>query len=83
MAIEVRETDKEFKDSPDAGRKECICSRCGQRIMAREMPLRVFTGKKRNTEYRYCEKCQSKDMGINYTPRTEEEDEDFWDDDPL
>jgi hypothetical protein len=77
MSIEVKTTDKEFKDSPDTGRPNCICSRCGVKIAQREMALRIFTGKKRNTEYRYCEKCQEKDMGIKYAPRDFEND--FWD----
>jgi hypothetical protein len=65
MNSSVLSTDTEFKTSPDAGHPECICSRCGLKISSREMPLRIFTGKKRNTEYRYCRECSSKDFGID------------------
>lgn len=77
---QVLPTDKEFKDSPDTGRADCICSRCGAKIGAREMPMRVFTGKERNTEYRYCMKCQEKDFGLHYAPDYDEFDEDDFND---
>lgn len=57
----VRETDKLFQDSPDAGWPECICSRCGGRIGEDEMPLRVFVDEGKGGEYRYCEGCTAKD----------------------
>lgn len=81
MPIEVLKTDKEFKDSPDTGRKECICSRCGKRIMSREFALRI-TDTEKNTEFRYCPACQRKDMGIQHFDDPDDDD-DFWDDDPL
>jgi ribosome modulation factor len=37
---------KWFKDSPDTGDPDCICSYCGKVIAEEEMPLRCF----RNTE---------------------------------
>lgn len=75
--INVLPGDKEFKDSPDTGWPECICSRCSAKIKEREMPLRMLT--ERNTEYRYCMKCQKK-MGIDYGT-SYNADEDTWDDD--
>lgn len=73
LGIEILDTDTEFKDSPDTGRPDCLCSRCGNKIMEREMPLRCFTGKERNTEYRFCEKCQADHFGIKYGPRDDDE----------
>lgn len=64
MPLEIRLKDKEFTDSPDAGHPDCICSRCGSVIAKKEMPLRAFN-QKNNTEYRYCESCQTK-MGIRF-----------------
>lgn len=78
MPIEVLKTDKEFKDSPDTGRPECICSRCGNKIKEHEFALRIFTGKKRNTEYRYCGGCQQKDMGITSSSFTDDDEDEFY-----
>lgn len=84
MPIQVEVGDKEFKDSPDTGHPDCICSRCGNKIPSRQFALRIFTGKKKNTEFRYCEPCQTKDMGIIHGSRfdeDDEEDENFYSDD--
>lgn len=75
MAIEIWSTDTEFKDSPDTGWPECTCSRCGEMIEDGEMPLRCYN-EDRNTEYRYCEDCQSEYMGITYQKSD-------WNDDPF
>lgn len=78
---QVLTTDTEFKDSPDTGRPECICSRCGKKITAREFAMRVFTGKKRNTEFRYCPSCQAKDWGItSLSQNDDDEDDDYFPD---
>jgi hypothetical protein len=63
--LEARPTDTCFKYSPDAGTPECICSRCGNRIQAGEMPIRLTTTNKKgkvdknSMEYRYCEECMT------------------------
>jgi hypothetical protein len=81
---QVLQTDTEFNTSPDAGHPDCICSRCGLKIGHRELPLRIFTGKKRNTEFRYCRECASKDFkidtGLSEDSFPDDDDDDFFDD---
>lgn len=60
--MEIKETDKLFTDSPDAGDYSCICSRCGKKIEERESPItRVFVEDDETDmiygEYRFCNKC--------------------------
>jgi hypothetical protein len=80
MEIQILDTDQEFTDSPDTGWPECTCSRCGNMIKESEMPLRCFDPD-RNTEYRFCEPCQSKHFGINYTKSYWADDD--WNDYPI
>lgn len=62
-ALTVLDTDKLFDTSPDTGHPECVCSRCGGRIMEMEAPIRMATtndeGKvdKDSKEIRLCEFC--------------------------
>jgi hypothetical protein len=64
-ALQLLETDTLFKDSPDAGSKACICSRCGAMIQQHEMAIRCWTTNKKgkvdknSQEYRYCELCMT------------------------
>lgn len=76
MAIVLFTTDTEFFDSPDTGWPECKCSDCGKMIKEGEMPLRIFDSN-RNSEYRFCEKCQKRRFGIEYF-----HDDDYDDDYP-
>jgi hypothetical protein len=57
--FKIKVTDKVFRDSPDAGTKECTCSRCSNVIQENESPLRMFSILD-NTEYRFCDQCQRK-----------------------
>lgn len=52
----VLDTDTQFTDSPEAGRPNCLCSRCDERIYVGSAVIRKWpTGK--NTEYRYHPAC--------------------------
>lgn len=69
MNIQILPTDKLFTDSPDAGTKECICSRCLKLITEEEAPaIRVWpedesTGVLTNTEYIFHINCLSENNG--------------------
>src|SRR5688500_15259299 len=58
-------TDKYFDDSPDAGHKDCICSRCASQIIHGEHPIRMFTTNslgevdEKSKELRLCQLCVS------------------------
>lgn len=65
-ALQVRETDKAFTDSPDAGHPACLCSRCGGKIGPNEMPIRMWPqpgdrsyNPNEDIEYRYCQQCMT------------------------
>lgn len=64
-------TDKSFKDSPQAGDSNCICSRCGKQITEDQVPIRVYTTNEKNEvdenseEYRFCDACQQKEGFIS------------------
>lgn len=64
--IQIQDTDKLFKDSPDAGSDDCLCSRCSNKINEGEVPVRIWTTNEHDEvdensmEYRYCENCQTK-----------------------
>ncbi len=55
-ALNILPTDKLFDDSPDAGMPECVCSRCGSKILEGEIAIRAYH-KKENKEWRFCEFC--------------------------
>lgn len=65
-------SDKLFKDSPNAGDVNCICSRCGEKIKEREVPVRCWETDEKgdvtkdSREYRYCTACQQK-AGIKHS----------------
>ena len=40
--LKILSTDIFFDDSPNAGEKNCICSRCKNKIKENEIPFRVF-----------------------------------------
>ncbi len=64
-AMDPRPGDKLFKESPMCGHPSCVCSRCGEKIMAGETAIRLFTTNTKgevdenSQEYRYCEFCMS------------------------
>lgn len=41
MELKILDTDRFFKDSPNAGEPDCICSRCFNHIDEDQIPLRV------------------------------------------
>ncbi len=54
--IAIKQTDRLFTDSPDAGDQDCLCSRCGKIITEDEAPaIRMFVEGK--YEYRYHARC--------------------------
>lgn len=60
IKVEVLETDRLFGDSPDTGRKTCLCSRCGELIEEEDVPIRIWptvNGKVSHYEYRYHSEC--------------------------
>ena len=70
--MEVLINDMVFTDSPDAGSKECICSRCRGHITADEVPIRIWTEGEEDPdacEYRYCEHCQDTEWMITGKPQ--------------
>lgn len=80
----VKETDTLFDDSPDTGLPECKCSRCGNKIKTREIPLRCWPtdehGNVLNYEYRYCENCM-KESGISmWADKGDDYDDGLFDD---
>ena len=50
---------KWFKDSPDAGSPECICSLCKTVISAKALPVRLWDVKEKE-EIRFHEGCFQK-----------------------
>lgn len=46
-----------FKDSPDTGLIECICSKCGKQISEEECPIRLFMNQGKDGEMRFHIKC--------------------------
>jgi hypothetical protein len=42
LAAAIREGDRVFTDSPDAGSPACLCSRCGGLIREDDMPVRAW-----------------------------------------
>lgn len=44
MGIEVvlLDGDRRFRTSPDAGERDCVCSRCGQVIAGEEVAIRAW-----------------------------------------
>lgn len=88
--IEVKQTDKFFYDSADAGDPVCICSRCEKKIPEKDAPIiRCWpTGPgdygydakaAGGTEFRYCRQC-SESMGVFFGKDYEDEYND--DDEP-
>ena len=53
MIIDIKPTDKLFRDSPDVG-PQCICSRCGKPIES-GVPIRAWP--RDNLEYRFHPEC--------------------------
>lgn len=49
--------DRVFKDSPDAGTPECLCSRCGKQIPEDDAPITRLFDDETNSELRYCQEC--------------------------
>ncbi len=60
--ISIKESDRLFTDSPDAGDPECHCSRCQKLIGEEEVPIRMLVDGK--YEYRYHARC----LGIHEVP---------------
>lgn len=54
--IEIRQSDRIFTDSPDAG-PECLCSRCGKPITEDDGPPIRAWPENSNCEYRYHPVC--------------------------
>ena len=54
MHLTILETDTAFKNSPDVGDPECLCSRCGEAITEDEVAIRAWEGV---LEYRYHIEC--------------------------
>ena len=75
-ALNIRTTDKAFDQSPDAGDPDCICSRCGNKILEGEFPIRFFTTNdagevdENSKEYRLCEYCTT---GEKFVKRDDDE----------
>lgn len=85
MPIEILESDRGFKDSPDAGHPDCICSRCGGPTYEDEFLIRAWTTNEKgevdenSEEIRYCTKCQEA-MGVHQIPAMPwDEYSDLWD----
>lgn len=87
IMLHVKETDKFFYDSPDAGDKKCICSRCSRHIPEEEAPvIRVFPTEEGDhgwdanaeggTEFRYCIHC-CKAMGMEFFNSRDEYENDL------
>lgn len=87
--LEIKITDKFFYDSPDAGDKNCLCSRCGKHIPGNDSPIiRVWPTESGDygfdpkseggTEFRYCNDC-CRGMGMTFVDH--KDDENWGDDD--
>lgn len=70
--FKILPSDRKFFDSPDVGHRDCICSRCGERI-TKGIPIRAW-GEDKNYEYRFHPSC----FGIQET----EKEFDDWDETP-
>lgn len=55
-SISILPTDREFADSPDAGDKHCLCSRCGEVIGEGQTPIRAWPHPA-PMEYRFHPEC--------------------------
>jgi hypothetical protein len=53
----VKDGDRLFQDSPDAGDPTCFCSRCGQLIREETIAIRGWVDEGRGGEYRYHPAC--------------------------
>jgi hypothetical protein len=67
MEINILASDVLFHTSPDAGEKDCICSRCLKQITEEQAPvIRCWqtdeqTGEMNGTEYRFHISCLEND----------------------
>ncbi|QHV99247.1 hypothetical protein [Spirosoma endbachense] len=78
MSIQILPTDTLFRDSPDAGHPQCLCSRCGKKLEEWHHPIRAWP-EKQNAEYRFHLAC----IGLGKDRTKEEweaENEAFYDD---
>jgi hypothetical protein len=56
--FEILPGDRLFRDSPDVGEADCLCSRCGK-VIGEDggVPIRAFVDDGRGGEYRYHPVC--------------------------
>lgn len=80
IPLALRLTDTPFRDSPDVGEEDCLCSRCGGQIM--EVAIRAWSAHEDGErEYRYHPECLEDQ--IIPVPEEDEEDEEWEDEDDL